>query len=294
MKITKKILAVAVAVAGLSLMGCPMPLGDGLISSTGVVNYTSDEQEGVYARDFSQLAQKHEDYVVRITLENANEGPGVMGAAFDMTQNDDGSWNFGLVGIRRYNGKNQFYVSHYFNTSKEEWSDKNFGAYNHSTGKDITKNAYDPNTTTPYEVVVVALPDSSETLTSSMCSYSNEEGLSCVVLIQTTNQCGYNINIVKPETWDNATGTKAEKFNLLVSDSMRVASISNTVTGYKDVSTDPNNPDWRNPAGKKDNIVSSEPGHIEAKVGYYVNIYPKKSMYGSFDKLYTTGEPIAE
>lgn len=281
MKITKKILAVAVAVAGLSLMGCPMPLGDGLISSTGVVNYTNDSDE--WARDFSQLPAKHEDFGVKITLKNAKDGPGVMGAAFDMTQNDDGTWNFGLVGIRWYGGNRQYYVSHFFNTNKEDWNKNNFGV-------SATKNAYDGNTTTPYEIVVKDFT----ALSTSSYSYSDLEGLACIVLIQTTNQCGYNINIVKPEAWENATGTNAEIFNSLVSDSMRVASISNTQTGYKNVSTDPNNPDWRNPAGKKDNIVSSEPGHIEAKVGYYVNIYSNKKMDGKFDAVYTKGEPIAE
>lgn len=279
MKITKKILAVAVAVAGLSLMGCPMPLGDGLISSTGQVDY-SNENENEYARDFSQLTAKHEDFAVKITLENAKDGPGVMGAAFDMTQNDDGTWNFGVVGIRWYGGNRQYYVSHFFNTNKEDWNKNNFGV-------SATKNAYDGNTTTPYEIVVKDFT----TLSTSSYSYSDEEGLACIVLIQTTNQCGYNINIVKPEAWENASGTSAAKFSSLVSDTSKVASIDNSKTGF---TYDAETGKWLNPAGEESNIVANEPGHIEAKVGYYVNIYGKKTMKGSFNKVYTKGEPIAE
>ncbi|MBR5646841.1 MAG: hypothetical protein IKX23_09400 [Treponema sp.] len=279
MKITKKILAVAVAVAGLSLMGCPMPLGDGLISSTGQVDYTN-ENETEYARDFSQLPAKHEDFAVKITLENAKDSPGVMGAAFDMTQNDDGSWNFGVVGIQCYGGAKKYYVSHFFNTKKEDWNSNNFGV-------SAKKSGFDSSVDTPYEIVLKDFT----VLPSNAYTYSDEEGLSCVVLIQTTNQCGYNINIVKPEAWENATGTTAAKFTSLVSDSSKLSSLTNTHTGY---TYDAENDKWLNPAGKESNIVAAEPGHIEAKVGYYVNIYGQKTMKGSFDKVYTKGEPIAE
>jgi len=283
MKITKKILAVAVAVAGLSLMGCPMPLGDGLISSTGVVDYTNES--GEWARDFSQLPAKHEDFAVKITLENAKDCPGVMGAAFDMTQNDDGTWNFGVVGIRRYNNKVQYYVSHFFNTNKADWSSSNFGVSK-------TKTAFDKNATEPYEIhITTGGNDGIIDLNSSCYSYSDEEGLSCVVLIQTTNQCGYNINIVKPEDWENASGTQSAKFASLISDSKNLNSITNTVTGF---TYDSEKGKWLNPAGEESNIVANEPGHIEAKVGYYVNIYNEKTMKGYFNKIYTKGEPIAE
>lgn len=131
MKIMKKIAAVTIAAAALfAFAGCAGESEDenGMLSVSGKkcsIDYTNEKPEN-YSRAFKTLKTKHFDAVCKIesTVNLAKEdakntkndkADGVMGYIFDVLQNEDGSYNFTIAGVR-YNAcaqEVQAYVTAY-------------------------------------------------------------------------------------------------------------------------------------------------------------------------------------
>ena len=156
MKMTKKILLAAVAVAAVMFAGCKnwsltsavqesfgadMFKYNDATYDAGLGTWTIDgevnESEEEYERGVKLLLTKHSDIagLVQIgTKENSSLNKGVLGIAFDVTQNKSDkdainkTWNFGVIGLRNYNGVPQYYVSYFANVSDAQMSAFNFGA----------------------------------------------------------------------------------------------------------------------------------------------------------------------
>ena len=133
MKIMKKIAAVTIAAAALfAFAGCAGESEDenGMLSVSGKkcsIDYTNEKPEN-YSRAFETLKTKHFDAVckiestVNLAKEDAkdntnNRADGIMGYIFDVLQNDDGSYNFTIAGVRynAYKQAVQAYVTAYKN-----------------------------------------------------------------------------------------------------------------------------------------------------------------------------------
>ena len=157
MKLTKKILLAAVAVAAVMFAGCKnwsltsamqksfgadMFKYNEVTYDAGLGTWTIDgevnESEEEYERGVKLLLTKHSDIagLVQIgTKKNSSLDKGVLGIAFDVTQNKSDkdainykTWNFGVIGLRNYNGVPQYYVSYFANVSDAQMSALNFGA----------------------------------------------------------------------------------------------------------------------------------------------------------------------
>ena len=133
MKIMKKIAAVTIAAAALfAFAGCAGESEDenGMLSVSGKkcsIDYTNEKPEN-YSRAFETLKTKHFDAVckiestVNLAKEDAkndtnNRADGVMGYIFDVLQNDDGTYNFTIAGVRynAYKQAVQAYITAYKN-----------------------------------------------------------------------------------------------------------------------------------------------------------------------------------
>ena len=133
MKIMKKIAAVTIAAAALfAFAGCAGESEDenGMLSVSGKkcsIDYTNEKPEN-YSRAFETLKTKHFDAVCKIestvnlakgdAKDDTNDrADGVMGYIFDVLQNDDGSYNFTIAGVRynAYKQAIQAYVTAYKN-----------------------------------------------------------------------------------------------------------------------------------------------------------------------------------
>ena len=129
MKIMKKIAAVTIAAAALfAFAGCAGESEDenDMLSVKGSgcsIDYTN-ESDG-YSRGFKYLKTNHLDAVCKITqtvnsvaITNDNNGDGVLGFIFDLSQdNTTKLYNFTIAGTR-YNvtkGETQVYVTKYIN-----------------------------------------------------------------------------------------------------------------------------------------------------------------------------------
>ena len=133
MKIMKKIAAVTIAAAALfAFAGCAGESEDenDMLSVSGKkcsIDYTNENAEK-YSRAFKTLKTKHYDAVckiestVNLAKEDAkndtnNRADGVMGYIFDVLQNDDGTYNFTIAGVRynAYKQAVQAYITAYKN-----------------------------------------------------------------------------------------------------------------------------------------------------------------------------------
>ena len=133
MKIMKKIAAVTIAAAALfAFAGCAGESEDenGMLSVSGKkcsIDYTNENAEK-YSRAFKTLKTKHYDAVckiestVNLAKEDAkddtnNRADGIMGYIFDVLQNDDGTYNFTIAGVRynAYKQAVQAYITAYKN-----------------------------------------------------------------------------------------------------------------------------------------------------------------------------------
>ena len=279
MKLTKKILLAAVAVAAVMFAGCKnWSLTSAMQKSfgadmfkyndatydAGLGTWTIDgevnESEEEYERGVKLLLTKHSDIagLVQIgTKKNSSLDKGVLGIAFDVTQNKSDkdainykTWNFGVIGLRNYNGVPQYYVSYFANVSDAQMSALNFGA---ATKKDkVSKEIL-----TAYEVEIKGFTDLPKTLI-------NDDVLTVAVDIDEDADTGdYLVKIYDQSAVDkNNSGIKAD------------AKILN---------------------GPGDKILASKigkEGAAQAYVGVYANIYGGQTMDGSLEILDLTHQAL--
>lgn len=123
MKFSKKMMFGAVALmmaASLVFTGCRDEEGSSDVNiswgdngNTATVLGTNDSDDA-YARTFSTMRTEHIDYTATATWNKGNAG--VIGVMFGMSKNEDGTYNFGVVGLGDTGGTNpRYYVNHYVN-----------------------------------------------------------------------------------------------------------------------------------------------------------------------------------
>lgn len=184
MKLTKKILLAAVAVAAVMFAGCKnwsltsamqksfgadmfkyneatYDAGLGTWTIEGKTNETED-----YMRGAKLLMTKHSDMSGIVEINdgyNASAGRacGNVGLVFDVTKknvedaegNKKELWNFCVIGIQADGTSSaRYYISYFANISDEDMSANNFGAYDPSTDSRITKTEFATDCDTPYEI----------------------------------------------------------------------------------------------------------------------------------------------
>ena len=296
MKLTKKILLAAVAVAAVMFAGCKnWSLTSAMQKSfgadmfkyndatydAGLGTWTIDgevnESEEEYERGVKLLLTKHSDIagLVQIgTKENSSLDKGVLGIAFDVTQNKSDkdainykTWNFGVIGLRNYNGVPQYYVSYFANVSDAQMSALNFGAATpvydaegNITGYKkpfIQLEEVSKEKLTAHEVVIKNFTNLPKTLI-------NDDVLTVAVDIDEDADTGdYLVKIYDQSAVDkNNSGIKAD------------ATILN---------------------GSGDKILASKigkEGAAQAYVGVYANIYGGQTMDGSLEILDLTHQAL--
>ena len=296
MKMTKKILLAAVAVAAVMFAGCKhWSLTSAMQKSfgadmfkyndatydAGLGTWTIDgevnESEEEYERGVKLLLTKHSDIagLVQIgTKENPSLDKGVLGIAFDVTQNKSDkdadnykTWNFGVIGLRNHKGVPQYYVSYFANVSDAQMSALNFGAATQVIDAEgnitgykepfIQLNEVSKETLTAYEVEIKDFTDLPESLI-------NDGVLTVAVDIDEDADTGdYLVKIYDQSAVDkNNSGIKAN------------AKILN---------------------GAGDRILASKigkEGAAQAYVGVYANIYGGQTMDGSLEILDLTHQAL--
>ena len=293
MKTTKILKGVAIAAMTLSLTGCIMPgksLGfteikvDGKNNSAigqiakGTIDFTNNDSSK-YCRGIQLFSNKKKGITTKIELQNltANtSNPGVMGIAFDFTQNKDKTYNFCLFGMINNGGHIQAYVTYYKNVAEEDFTKGNFGkpivsgVADTDEQKDITgwiaKNSASINESNGFvqlndftisnksESLVVEI----EALNSKEASSVNEEEIA----VDADN--AYKVRIYEVPEDGNLT-----KFN----------DLSNKKGAAKTTITSTAKAELAIPRAKVDATTDKA---IQAQMGFYANVYGGKTLTGEW------------
>lgn len=242
MKLLKKLLTgAAVAVAALSMMSCGGLSGlfqkvigedifyynDATYDSGAYGKWTvrgeTNESKADWLRGGKLLFTKHTDLSAYIELNVNNkasdgDGDGVVGLIFDATKNDNGTWNFGVVGVAydTDNSAPKYYVSHFYNVSDDDMSKKNFGAYTGNADRtyESVAAAEAANETLPYEIVVngfTALPESFYFPNSAETGTPTPYGtIKIAIQVKEDDKGGYTVNFYNKDQYNEKANTDDE------------------------------------------------------------------------------------
>lgn len=293
MKIMKKIAAVTIAAAALfAFAGCAGESEDenGMLSVSGKkcsIDYTNEKPEN-YSRAFETLKTKHFDAVCKITqtvnsiaIPNDNNGDGVLGFIFDLSQdNTTKLYNFTIAGTR-YNvtkGETQVYVTKYINIDSKYLSDgNNFCGSDGQPAKKVT--SFNRKDTAAQYIDYLVGPG----------GYEKLEG---VKIDETKAQASIWIDVIandgKSKNRTGEAGSYTVKF--YTSDPKRETSAGGRDTTYDKNDTAPT-------AAKKVTISTSDTGYNKATqndLGFYANVYSKRTLTGSWElsDIEGSAEPI--
>ena len=216
---------------------------------------------------------KKKGITANIVIQNISNSsnPGVMGFTFDMVKNNDGTYNFCLFGIRNNEGHARAYITYYKNISESNFSADNFGVASDdkTNQKDITgwkkgsSNATENNGFVEFEDIKVTNGQLScvveiEALAKETKTSENDETLS----VDSNN--AYNVRIYKtPENGD------LSEFNGL-SNKTDTAKTNITSTAVYSVVI------------PRESIDDSTDKTIEAKMGFYANVYANQTLKGEW------------
>lgn len=239
--------------------------------ATASINYNNPT--GEYKRGMRLFNNKKKGITANIVIQNISNSsnPGVMGFTFDMVKNNDGTYNFCLFGIRNNGGHARAYITYYKNISESNFSADNFGVASDdkTRQKDITgwkkgsSNATENNGFVEFEDITVTNGQLScvveiEALAKETETSENDETLS----VDSNN--AYNVRIYKtPENGD------LSEFNGL---SNKKDSAKTNITNTAVYSV----------AIPRDSIDDSTDKKIEAKMGFYANVYANQTLKGEW------------
>ena len=122
MKLGKKLMVVAMAVATFSMVGCNWNKDEHHMidfdapGNHAEVNFTNDT-DAKFIRGWATFNTAHKEDSVLITIKNQSQTSkdGNMGFIFGQTKNNDKSYNFYVATVQWDNGKLRSYVSYYEN-----------------------------------------------------------------------------------------------------------------------------------------------------------------------------------
>ncbi|MGN0732458.1 MAG: hypothetical protein ACI4MA_11220 [Treponema sp.] len=239
--------------------------------ATASINYTNPTDS--FARGMRLFNNKKKGITANIVMQNMSNSsdPGVMGFTFDMVKNDDGTYNFCLFGIRNNGGHARAYITYYKNISESNFSADNFGVASNDTTrqKDITgwkkgsNSATENNGFVEFDDIKVANGQLScvveiEALATTAIDTGNDEYLAA------DQNNAYNVRIyTTPEN-----GNLSE-FNGLSNkkDSAKTAITNKAVYSVVIPRT---------------SIDDSSTKTIEAKMGFYANVYAGQTLKGEW------------
>ncbi|MCI6809618.1 MAG: hypothetical protein MR958_05440 [Spirochaetia bacterium] len=296
MKMTKKILLAAVAVAAVMFAGCKGSFsglmqkefgeeklftyddstyasGLGTWTINGVNNPKASSEDDPYIRGAKLLLTKHSDIAGLVNIESG-AGAGNIGLVFDVTKNtvrdENGKnkelWNFCVIGVQMETATNaRYYVSYFANISNEDMAKINFGAYDPVAKKNITKSAIDPTCTTPYEIDLTKLLKGSSF--KNLPGVISDGNLSVVVDVKEDGKKGnntgdYTIKFYKSDVLEKNNTLKVTDETPVIAD----ITINGTLLGKTE--------------------------SAQAYVGAYGNIYPGMTMTGSLEILDLTHQAL--
>lgn len=253
----------AAAVMALSATGCKQAgtsLGNDFLSynskgdsaigaeATATINFTNENADE-YARGMKLFDNKKKGITAMMTMDLSEDtNPGAMSIVFDL-EKKDGKYNFCLAGFKNNKGKLSYYIAYYKGVAEADFDEDNFG------------------------VPVASRTDIADFTDLDTITPSNGK-LSCVMEIEAVkaddeskeDDAAYNVYIYAPEATEAATMTKFKGISNKTGDELSTIhnTAKKTVVIYRK------------------QVQSSSTKVIENKMGFYANVYGRKTLNGTW------------
>lgn len=219
-----------------------------------------ENKEEYYYRAFNKLAQKHygSTCVITLTPQSATKYDGVAGFVFDMTENDDKTYNF-LIASVRYDPSTKKLGTYISKFTKALIKDNNFSKASNFTDINGNKLSTSATSTGALEKELVKGADGS--------TYYNFKETDFAIDATTGN-----LVVVVKVTQDESTGDYNVSYYKSLEDSK---TDTNVVESFK-----------------INDSETAESGYNQEKMAMYVNIYPGQHFVGEFAFKDTVGNDI--
>lgn len=231
---------------------------DGTIKSAKSTDNGAVANETYYYRTIKSLKTKHIDSVCTITITPKSDdvnGDGVAGYLFNMSKNEDNSYNFAVASVRWNRDKVQAYVSWYKNAALKE---NNYTDKSNLVDKDGNMVGEDDAKVTEAQI----LPTSGTFKDLSGYEKNAEGKVEIVISVKSAADTGdYNVNFYTID----ALGADGK----IKSDA--IAKATTVVEGSETGRTDPK---------------------AQSEIGMYSNIYPGKHFVADWKFTDTNGQAI--
>lgn len=286
---TTKILGIAVAaVAALSFASCKNAnvknaIGDVEFTyskkqntttgaeATANVNFTNPN-DSEYARGMLTFDNKKKGITAKIVMQGLDtnaSNPGLMGIVFNMKK-VDGKYNFCVLGFKNKNGHPEAYVSYYTGVSEADFSKQDFGVAE-SARKDIAdwfvlNEVTRDNGTLSLVVEIEALKASSDTTVGDGEKFS----------VNATN--AYNIYFYKDELPLSAYNNISNKPEEGTANDEKIKIAEDEYITKKEF----HNKAIKTISVKRGDIGIEKLSEVEAKMGFYANVYGGQTLKGEW------------
>ncbi|WP_318663054.1 hypothetical protein [Treponema sp.] len=267
---TTKILGIAVAaVAALSFASCKnanvgvgtsgesgqnsyitKPVKDASIHAELVATCDYTNKTNEYARTMRLFDTNKKGITANLKIENKNDNPGAVSIVFDFFKNNDGTYNFGLVGFK-YDNCIKAYCTFYPNVKEEDFEKQNFG-----------KSEEDIIDLTPYFKYTSNEVSNPKLDEKKFLVADQITGGSMVVEVEAMSDAtnAYTIRL-----YPTPEGGDLEKFNMLSNKTDKEKKELNETSKYVLTIT-------------KEQIAAKKAGKVENKMGFYANTYANKTL----------------
>lgn len=282
MKMTKKILLGAVAVLAIALSGCKMKEDADNAISGGKINYTNESQSEYY-RCFETRATKHYDAIATFEIKPNDDNDGVSGYMFGVTQNENKTYNFGVVSLKIEEGDLKGYISWYYNVAgkdKLKTPKDNF--------VDINGKAIGESGCSATETQILPTSGTWETIKEDYCTVGNTAKV--VVVVDAMAEDAKHNNYVRaqrPKDGDYKvriyTADKLDKKGLPPKDEDGYFDSSKAAI-EKDIPVTTTNNYDKNGKGER----------MQKDIGYYFNVYKKQTLTSEIKFSDYRGEALVD
>lgn len=287
---TTKILGIAVAaVAALSFASCKNAnvknaIGDVTFTyspktndttgaeATANVNFTN-ANESEYARGMLTFNNKKKGITAKIVMQGLDtnaSNPGLMGIVFNMKKVDD-KYNFCVLGFKNNGGHPRAYVSYFTGVSEADFSKQNFGVpvspdQNIEDWFDLTGVTRGADGTLSLVVEIEALKASSDTTVGDGEKFS----------VNATN--AYNIYFYKDELPLSAYNNISNKPEDGTANDEKIKIAEDEYITKKEF----HKKAIKTISVERDKIGITKLNEVEAKMGFYANVYGGQTLKGEW------------
>lgn len=239
--------------------------------ATASINYNNPT--GDFARGMRLFNNKKKGITANIVMQNISNSsnPGVMGFTFDMLKNSDGTYNFCLFGIRNNGGHARAYITYYKNISESNFSADNFGV----ASDDKTRQT----DITGWKKTSGTVSENNGFVEFEDIKVTNGQ-LSCVVEIE-----ALATTATDTENDEHLAADSSNAYNVRIYATPANGDLSefNGLSNKKDsAKTNITNKAVYSVAIPREKIDAKTDKTIEAKMGFYANVYENQTLKGEW------------